>query len=51
MQLLVKFLMTSLFCENKRKDFDEKISCKSEAWMMSENDERVKDRWNISVIK
>ena len=48
MQLLVKFLMNSLYGENIRKDIEEKIACKSEAWMMSEYDERVKEYWKIS---
>ena len=43
MQLLVKLLMNNSYGENKRKDNEEKFACKSEAWMMSENDERVKD--------
>ena len=47
MQLLVKLLMNSLYGENIRKDI-EKFSCKSEYWMMTEYDERVKDYWKIS---
>ena len=43
MQILVKLLMNSLYGENIRKDIEEKFSCKSETWMMSEYDERVKD--------
>ena len=50
MQLLVKFLMNSLYGENIRKDIEEKFAGKSEAWMMSEYDERVKDYWKISGI-
>ena len=50
MQLLVKLLMNSLYGENIRKDIEEKFACKSEAWMMSEYDERVKDYWKISGI-
>ena len=50
MQLLVKLLMYSLYGENIRKDIEEKFACKSEAWMMSENDGRVKDYWKISGI-
>ena len=34
--------MKSLYGENIRKDIEGKFACKSEAWMMSENDERVK---------
>ena len=43
MQLFVKILMNALYGENIRKDIDEKFACKSEAWMMSEFDERVKN--------
>ena len=48
MQLLVKLLMNSLYGEQIRKDIEEKFACKSEYWMHSENDERVKDYWKIS---
>ena len=50
MQLLVKLLMNSLYGENIRKDIEENFACKSEAWMMTEYDERVKDYWKISGI-
>ena len=50
MHLLVKLLMNGLFGENIRKDIEEKFACKSEAWMMSEYDVRVKDFWKISGI-
>ena len=48
MQLLVKLLMNSLYGEQIRKDIEESFACKSEYWMMSEYDERVKDYWKIS---
>ena len=48
MQLLVKFLLKSLYGENVHKDIEEKFACKSEAWMMSEYDERVKDYRKVS---
>ena len=51
MQFLVKLLMNSLYGENIRKDIEEKFVCKSEAWMMDNYDERVKDYWRISGIK
>ena len=51
MQLLLKLLMHSLYGENIPKDIEEKFACKSEAWMMSEYDEREKDYWKISGIK
>ena len=36
--------------KNLRKDIEEKFACKSEAWMMTEYDARVKDFWKISGI-
>ena len=50
MQLLVKLLMNSLYGEQIRKDIEEKFACKSELWMQTEYDERVKDYWKISNI-
>ena len=50
MQLLVKLLMNSLDGENIRKDIEEKFACKSEYWMQTEYDERVKDYWKITGI-
>ena len=50
MQLLVKLLMNSLYGEKIRKDIEEKFACKSEAWIMSEFDERVTEYWKISGI-
>ena len=50
MQLLVKILMNSLYGEQIRKDIEEKFACKSELWMQTEYDERVKDYWKISSI-
>ena len=51
MQLFVKVLLNSLYGENIRKDIEEKFACKSEAWMMTENEERVKDYWKLYGIK
>ena len=50
MQLLKNLIMNSLYDEQIRKDKDleEKYVCKSEAWMRSEYDERVKEYWKIS---
>ena len=45
MQLLVKLLMNSSYGEQIRKDIEEKFACKSEAWMMSEYDEKSKRLW------
>ena len=43
MQVLVKSFLISLYGENIRKDLEEKFACESEAWMMTEYDEKVKD--------
>ena len=40
--------MKSLYGEQIRKDIQEKFAGKSESWMMSENDERLKEYWKIS---
>ena len=40
--------MNSLYWEQIRRDIQEKFAGKSEYWMMSEYDERVKDFWGIS---
>ena len=48
MHLLVNLLMNILYGEQIGKDFEEKFACKSEAWMMSEYDERNIDYWKIS---
>ena len=47
-QLLLKLLMNSPYGEPIRKDSEEKFACKSDFWMMSEYDERVKDYWRKS---
>ena len=43
MQSLVKLLENSLYRENIQKDIEDKMACKSEAWKMSEIDEKVED--------
>ena len=48
MQLLVKLLMNALYGEQIRKDIEEKYAYKSECWMQTEYDEKVKDYWKIS---
>ena len=48
MQLLVKLSLNILYGEQIRKDIEESFACKSEYWMLSEYDERVKDYWRIS---
>ena len=40
--------MNSLYGESIRKDIEESFAYKSEAWMMTEYDERVKDYWKKS---
>ena len=41
MQLTVKFSLNYLYGEQIRKDIVDKISCKSEAWMLTEYNEKV----------
>ena len=48
LHLLVKLLMNSLYWEKERKGIEENFACKSENWMMSEYDEKIKDYWKIS---
>ena len=48
MQLLVKFIMNSLYGEQNRKDIEESFQCKSEMWMQTEYDERVLDHQKIN---
>ena len=50
MQFLVKLLMNAMYGENIRKDIEEKFASKSEMWMRTEDDERVKSYWKISGI-
>ena len=47
MQLLAKLIMNSLYGEQIRKDIEESYQCKSEIWMMTENDGRVLDYQKI----
>ena len=48
MQLLVKLIMKALYGEFLRKIFLERYHCKSEAWIMTEYDERVLDYQKIN---
>ena len=48
MEILVRLLKNSSYGEQIIKDIEEKFACKSEYWIMSEYDERVKDYWKIS---
>ena len=43
----MKLLLNSLYGEQIRKDIEENFACKSKYWMMSEDDERVKDYWRM----
>ena len=47
-QLLVKFLMNSLYGEQIRKDIEKKIACKSELGMELNYDEKVIEYWKVS---
>ena len=46
MRLLNKILIYTLHGERIRKDIEEYV-CLSSYWMMTENDERVKDYWSL----
>ena len=48
LQFSVKLLTSSLYGEQMRKNIEETFACKSEYWMLSEHDERVKDYWKVS---
>ena len=48
MHLLVKLLLNALYGENMRQDIEENFARKSDFWMMSENDEWVKEYWKLS---
>ena len=47
-QILLEIIMNSFYGEQIRKHIGEKFACKSEYWMMSEYDERVKEYWKLS---
>ena len=38
LQMLVKLIMNSFYCERVGKEIEKSFSCKSETWMMSECD-------------
>ena len=46
----MKLLMNSLFGEQILKDIEESFACKSESWMMSEYNERVKEYLKKSCV-
>ena len=48
MQLMVKLLLKSLHGEQISKDIEESFTFKSEYWLISEYDERVRGFWKIS---
>ena len=48
LQFSLKLLTSSLYGEQTRKNIKEKLACKSEYWMLSEHDERVKHYRKIS---
>ena len=47
-QLLVKLIMNSLYGEQIRKDIEEKFARKSQSWMLTEYEEKVKVYCKIS---
>ena len=51
MQILVKLIMNALYGEFLGREILESYQCKSEAWMMSEYDERVLDYQKVNYGK
>ena len=47
MQFLVRILLNNLYLETIRQDIEENFACKSEYWMMTENDEKTEDYWKM----
>ena len=47
LQEMVKLIMNSIYGQTIRKDIDDEYLCKSEQWMKTEFDERVKDYWKL----
>ena len=47
LQEMVKLIMNSVYGHTIRKDINEEYLCKSEHWMKTEFDERVKDYWKL----
>ena len=48
LQEMVKLIMNSLYGQTIRKDIEEEFCCKTEHWMKTEFDERVKDYWKLA---
>ena len=48
LQEMVKLIMNSLYGQTIRKDIEEEFSCKTEHWMKTEFDDRVKDYWKLA---
>ena len=48
MQRLPKPIKKSPNGENKRKDIEQKKTCKTEKWMLTEYNERVLDCWKMA---
>ena len=46
--MLVKIIMNGVYRKKLRKDIEEKFACKSECWMTSDYDRKVKEYWKIS---
>ena len=48
LQEMVKLIMNSLYGQTIRKDIEEEFSCKTEHWMKTKFDDRVKDYWKLA---
>ena len=47
LQEMVKLIMNSIYGQTIRRDIEDEFSCKTEHWMRTEYDERVKDYWKL----
>ena len=47
LQEMVKLIMNSIYGQTIRRDIEDEFCCKTENWMKTEYDERVKDYWRL----
>ena len=47
LQEMVKLIMNSIYGQTIRRDIEDEFCCKTENWMKTEYDERVKDYWKL----
>ena len=44
---MVRLIMNSIYGQTIRRDIEDEFCCKTENWMKTEYDERVKDYWRL----